>query len=199
MKISSRHAHASDTIADPGRRRTLKLIGVGGGALALASLGLAQVARAAEPATVRLVVFDENGQRIGERRLAKVVKSDAAWREQLSDAAYRVTRQAGTERAYSGDYEKPEQPGIYRCICCDTALYDAATQFHSGTGWPSFWQPIAPENVAEHTDTSFGMRRTEIVCRRCDAHLGHVFHDGPRPTGLRYCMNAVAMRFVATA
>ena len=144
---------------------------------------------------VTIVVYNDQGQRVGEQTVARVVKTPAEWHAQLSDTAYHVTRESGTERAYSGAHDKPDQPGIYRCICCDNALYDADTQFHSGTGWPSFWQPIAAENVVEHTDRTFGMTRTEIACTRCNAHLGHVFHDGPRPTGLRYCMNAVAMRF----
>ncbi|MES1928214.1 methionine-R-sulfoxide reductase [Salinisphaera dokdonensis CL-ES53] len=181
---------------DNNRRRLLT------GALAatvlLTSLPWARRASAADPASVRIVVFGDDGQRVGEKTLDKIVKTDAEWQEQLSPAAYRVARQAGTERPYSGDYEKPDAPGIYCCICCDTALFDAATQFHSGTGWPSFWQPIAAPNVTEHVDRTLGMRRTEVVCTRCDAHLGHVFNDGPPPTRLRYCMNAVAMHFVAT-
>lgn len=124
----------------------------------------------------------------------KIVKTDTEWREQLSDLAYKVTRKSGTERAFTND-NFPKAAGTFRCVCCDAPLFDAATKFDSGTGWPSFFQPIDAEAVEEHDDNSWFMRRTEVVCSRCDAHLGHVFPDGPAPTGLRYCMNGVAMTF----
>jgi peptide-methionine (R)-S-oxide reductase len=151
------------------------------------------------PKEVKLVQFSASGQRGDVVTLPVVVKTDAEWQQQLSPDAFAVTRRAGTERAYSGPYWNLHDKGIYRCICCDTALFSSETKFESGTGWPSFWQPIAKENVRESSDYSLGMARTAVSCRLCDAHLGHVFDDGPRPTGLRYCMNSVALHFVKSA
>ena len=124
-----------------------------------------------------------------------MIKPEAAWQQQLSPLAYQVTRHAATERPFTGALLNEHGKGVFRCICCDTALFDSATKFESGTGWPSFWQPIAKENVIEDSDRSLGMVRTEVRCTRCEAHLGHVFDDGPRPTGLRYCMNSVSLQF----
>lgn len=144
---------------------------------------------------VTILQFSDAGKPLGRITLAKVRK-EAEWKKRLSPLAYHVTREQGTERAFSVPGYDNHQPGLYRCVCCDNALFDAKTKFDSGTGWPSFWQPIAPENVREIADHMLGMTRTEVQCALCDAHLGHVFDDGPKPTGLRYCMNTVAMRFV---
>ena len=150
-------------------------------------------------AMVTIENFSPEGKSEGRVQVARVAKSDAEWRKQLSKDAYEVTRHADTEVPFTGKYWNNHQTGIYRCICCDTALFDSQTKFESGTGWPSFWQPISRINIVESPDNSLRMRRTAVSCGRCDAHLGHVFDDGPKPTGLRYCMNSVAMRFVARA
>jgi peptide-methionine (R)-S-oxide reductase len=152
-----------------------------------------------DPGPVQIVRFADDGTRLSVETVSKVSKSDADWRKLLSSDAFDVTRKADTERAFSGEYYNNHQPGLYRCVCCANALFSSDTKFDSGTGWPSFWAPIAKENVVTKIDLSFGMRRDEVLCTLCDAHLGHVFDDGPKPTGLRYCMNSLALRLIPRA
>ncbi len=171
-----------------------------GAAVSLATKALAQ-GRSGHKSSAMVTIesFSGAGKSEGRTQVARVVKSDAEWRNELAQDAYEVTRHAETERPFTGKYWNNHQAGIYRCVCCDTAVFDSQTKFESGTGWPSFWQPISRMNIVESPDNSLRMRRIAVSCSRCDAHLGHVFDDGPEPTGLRYCMNSVAMRLVTRA
>jgi peptide-methionine (R)-S-oxide reductase len=148
-----------------------------------------------QPKPVTIVEFTDAGERKGIVSLPKVKKSDAEWKSQLSRASFEVTRHADTEMPFTGVLLNVHDKGVFRCICCNTAVFSSETKFESGTGWPSFWAPIAKENIAQSLDASLDEERTAVSCRLCDAHLGHVFPDGPKPTGLRYCMNSVAMTF----
>jgi methionine-R-sulfoxide reductase len=154
---------------------------------------------AQEASTVKVKVFNRKGELVGPVETAKVVKTDAQWKAQLTATQYEIARAKGTERAFCGNLLDNHQEGVYSCVCCGLPLFSSDSKFNSGTGWPSFFQPVAKENVIEHVDSTLGMERTEILCARCDCHLGHVFDDGPRPTGLRFCVNSESLVFTPKA
>ena len=167
--------------------------------LALLLLTTAVAEESAAP-TVNVVLLDQNGKNLPARPMEKVIKTDAEWRAQLGDGeVYEVARGKGTERPFCGAFHDSKESGTYFCVCCDLPLFRSDAKFDSGTGWPSFFQPVASENVVTEADRSHGMVREEILCARCDAHLGHVFTDGPPPTRLRYCVNSVSLKFVPEA
>lgn len=193
---------------DPSSRKTsrraflLSAATVGGG-LYLWHMGfLSKKPQTAEASTdktpkeVTIVEFTDAGERKDTIHVPKMVKSDAEWQQQLTPNEFDITRHDDTEMAFTGRYWNNHDKGLYRCVCCGTALFSSDTKYESGTGWPSFYEPIAKENVEEINDDTFGMRRTAVACTRCDAHLGHVFPDGPKPTGERFCMNSASLKFV---
>lgn len=180
-----------DRVTEWSRRSFLKILALAGAGVFLPWKG-SVLSADGSPRSLRVYSVRRKGYVMSE----KVVKPDAEWRKLLSPEQYQVTRKKGTERAFTGVYWNTKERGTYRCVCCGLDLFRSETKYDSGTGWPSFWEPVAKENVRTESDYGFFSKRTEVLCSRCDAHLGHVFDDGPKPTGLRYCMNSASFTFV---